>query len=252
MNYRRQDVSINGVSLRGLDSRVIVRAIRETENEAEVNFGNLAGRSGRLPIGQRLRRGKTVEVEFAIRELYDLPARARVLDMVNAWATDGVLQMSSRLDQRLNVYCTARAPGGDLRDYNANYTLTFKTGGIPYWEATSPTTLTVTEAGEHALIIPGTAPTVVDADFTAIGASTSSLTIAVRTGTVTRYFYTGAIEADSSVHWEHTSDGILIGSVSSLTSLSDDDLFAGPGAVYVSVTADGPFTATFGARGRWL
>ena len=252
MNYRRQDVSINGVSLRGLDSRVIVRAIRETENEAEVNFGNIAGRSGRLPIGQRLRRGKTVEVEFAIRELYDLPARAAVLDTVNAWAADGILTMTSRPDQRLNVYCTGRAPGGDLKDYNASYTVTFKTGGNPYWEDAEETTKTISTSGEHSFVIPGTAPTVVDADFTSLESDTTSLTIAVRTGLKTRRFYTGAVTAGTNLHWGHTADGILTGSVAKLTYQSDDDLIAGPGTVYVSVTADCPFNATFSARGRWL
>lgn len=250
MSMRRPDVSINGVSLKSVDSRILVREISERQ-ESESNFGNLAGRAGRLPIGLRLRRSKTIEVTFAIRELNDLTARAAVLDKVNGWAQDGVLTLTSRPGKRLRVYCTERAVGGDFRDYTAEYRVAFQTGGIPYWEDVSPVTQTITSGAAVTLPVPGTAPTVMDATITLREASSS---VIITAGDSQFYLVnpTG-FPAGYVIAFVHGPDGVLYGEDLTFRRRdSTDDLIVNPGQVSVSVIADGEFTAVVNVRGWWL
>lgn len=255
-SFRRQNVWINDKALRDVDPRVLIRAITEPDNEVESEFGSFAGRYGRIPLLRPVRRSKKVEVEFAIRELYDLPARARVLDAVNGWAQDGVMMISSRPDQRLRVYCAQRASGGNLRDYTATYKISFETGGVPFWEDLTPVSALLDQnAATQELYIPGTAETVADVSIT-LGAAATFLRVVVRGGDLmTRtinLFNDDGFAAGTTIELTHDEHGILTGPLEYRNGASDDDLYVSPGLAEVSIMGSGNFTATVSARGRWL
>ena len=264
---KRLNAWINGAALRDADARVIVVAITEDNYEIESEFAGYLTRPGRAVTKRPIRRSLTVRIEIAIREVHDLTARAAVLETVNAWAQDGYLQISSRPGRRLNVICTRRAAGGNLKSYTNTFVLEFQTTGIPYWESDEASAMTPGIAGE--VTVPGTAQTVAELEITPEDDIDNLVITASGNGGESYYQMTFdvAAEADSTIHIYHDAYGYLRATkiygrqvtniLNKRTADSDDDLFIVPGQGHVFAHAsyeetDVDCAVTAKIRGRWL
>lgn len=210
-NTRRQDVSIGGNSLRAVDPRVIFRSVTEEDNDVDYEFASYAGRSGRILTASPLRRGKTIKIAFAIRELYDLTARAEVLEKVNAWAADtGNLTMTSRPGRTLPVVCTKRAAGGNLRDYTAEYEIEYQSRSVPYWQSTEQTTHSYTGAGTTSILmsVGGTAPTPVNVTVS-LASAIDKLTVTVTSSGSNSITVTKSAASGDTISISHDANGFL-------------------------------------------
>lgn len=252
---RRLNAWLGGQDLRSLDPRILIREISEDTPEIETDFGTWPGRAGQIML-TRERRSLRVAIRFAIRELYDLAARAQVLDTVNAWAQDGYLSVSYRPQRRLYVYRVGPAAPDTIRDYTAEYTVAFEAVASPYWEDVSTTSWTASGAsGSGTLAVRGNLPACVEATVTPTGGTLSTLTLTV--GGTSMTFSGLGVPNGTAFRVAYDERGLLgIGTASASklscrSAASADDLIAGPGSADVSFTAGTACTVTLEARGRW-
>ena len=259
---RQQNVWIGGASLRDVDARIVSVSVEETENQIEETYGANAGRSGQR-LMERRRIGKTVAVEFQVRELYNLAARDEVLDAVNGWAARaGYIEIGARPGKRLLAPCRVYATSGKIRDYTGVFRLEFQADDSPFWEETSPARLTLTGAeAEGSLLMRGTWPGTVEASVKPTGGTLTGLSIMVTgaDGKAASLTLSGvSVAQNTTVTIGYDANGYLsikAGSASLLdkrTAASSDELTASPGLAAVSLTANVAVSAEITGRGRWL
>lgn len=255
---RREDVTLNNLGLRGVDPRIINVRVIEPDAQEDIGYAALPGRAGQQVL-RRKRTSKKIQVQFGIRELYDLARRTEIIDAVNRWAMDGDLMSTTRPERMAQVIVTKYASAADVREYTGTYTLEFEAAGIPYWQDATPARLDLTGANASGSItIYGSAETVLDAEITPTGGALSSLALTVTSadGGASSMSFTGlSVASGSAISIGHDAAGLLImsaGMLAARTPASDDDLFARPGEATVTLAANVAATATIRARGRWL
>lgn len=259
---RRQDVWIGGRSLRDLDARIISVSVDEPDNEIEETYGQIPGHGGQRLL-ERKRIGKTIAVEFAVRELYDLAARDEVLDTVNAWAAGaGYISTTTRPGKRIFAPCKMYAAANKIREYTAAFRLEFRADESPWWEDASPSRLTLSGAeAEGALVMRGSWPGRIEASITPTGGTLTELTLTVTGADGATRFITledVSVATNTTITMGYDAHGyfaINAGNTSILdkrTALSSDELTASTGAATVSLTANVAVSAEISGRGRWL
>lgn len=253
---RRLNAWLNGASLKDADGRIIIKRIIEDAPEVDTTYGAVPGGHGQRFIFQS-RKSRRISIVFSIRELYDVTARTRTVDAVNAWARDpGYLEISSRPDQRIWVRRANAAAAGDVRDYTAELQLDFDAYASPFWEDVGETSVSLTgPQAEGTLSVIGSAPPLIRVDATARAALTS-LTVTV--GDTSMALEGLTLESGQKLSIDHDPEGWLTitangqSAMSARTAASSDELTASAGAVAVSVQADAACDVIIRARGRWL
>lgn len=253
---RRLDVWLNGTSLRSIGSKVLLQQVTEQQAQQQQTLLAIPGQDGQR-LGSRSRQALTVTLDIAFRELYDLPTRANLVDAVNAWAQDGILEVSHRPGQRLRVICTKRAALGTVRDYTATTQIELTAYRVPFWEDTVPATLTMATgtSGNGTLAVGGS--TAAPAEVT-VTAQAALNTITLNVGSTTMTFTGLSIAKGGVLTVAQDERGILTvknGTASKLgclTPTSNDLLMASPGANSVSYTASAACAVSVSARARHL
>lgn len=246
---------INGVSLRDLDGRIVVRSVTEETPQTQLTYGDNPGRDGQRLLG-RVRQIRRVNVTFAVHELHDLPARSAAVDLANAWAQDGYMEVSYRPGRRLPVIVANRASVTDPRNYNEEFTISFD-APMPYWEDKVPRVLAISGTSVTGSITNlGTAPTVAEFSVKPSSAALGTLTVTVDGNS---FSFTGlAIPGGVTLTCGYDEHGFLRiygngqSKLSCRTPASADELIVRPGVNSVSVTADNSVTGTLEVRSRWL
>lgn len=124
---------INNAEITDASPLVILREPAEQPPEAELTTAERPGAPGARLIGVKRTR-LTVSLGFVLRNIFDLSARARAIEAVNAWAQDGVLRLSHRENRQLQMVITKRASLGTIRDYNQVYTIECAALACPFWQ----------------------------------------------------------------------------------------------------------------------
>lgn len=256
---RRLNAWVNNRALRDVDARIITRAITEETPQADISYGANPGRDGQRILG-RQRLQKRVAIEFAIRELYDLAARTAIIDAVNTWAADGVLQVSTRPGQRMNMICVRYATAENVRDYTSTYRVEFEADAIPYWQEDTPAGASGTgTAGTLHIVTRGNAETVAEAVVTPTAGPLTTLAIRAQNGEVNnRIAFTGLdVAAGTKIVLDHDTRGFFratAGGTSILsrrTAPSADELICQPGLMTVTYATDAACAIDVTIRGRW-
>lgn len=252
---RRLEIWLDNESIRDAEPRVLIRGFRETAPEVETVFGENAGRDGQRLISRR-RLVKEIQINFQIRELYDLGARQEALDNINRWARDGILRTNTQPFKRIHVTATGWATMSQARDYTDTYALSFA-ALTPYWEneALTKTTLTGTSA-EGEILNGGSTDTPVSVTITPDASTTmSSATVTVGESTITVSGISATASAPLKVSYDDSGMmSITVGTAGALdkrTAQSDDDLIAAPGVNDVTVVTDVSTTTELTLRGRY-
>lgn len=252
---KRLDAWLNGQSLRAVDGIILVPQITEDAPQIETTYGENPGGHGQRLL-QRRRVSRRITITVQLRELYDLARRAETLDALNAWAQDGLLQVSYRPGKQIPVQCVSRPAMGAAREVTGEYTIGFDAAVQPFWEDIVPTSLTLTGAeASGTLIVPGTQPTRVTATVTPTGGALSEFSISA--GACAFAFAGLDVAQGTPVTIEYIGHDILAvtaGGVSLLdkrAAASDDDLLVDPGRRPVAFEADTACTVTVYARGLW-
>lgn len=219
-----EDVTLNGVSFRGLDPSIMSVRLIEDAPEMDVQYGQRAGVDGRFVLStRRVRKG--LALEFNLRGRFDMAARGQVLDKINAWASDpGWLTSTTQTAPRVNpqpgapddpkeIFVRAAGPvaTGDAWATTQTYRLTFETLGVPYWRDS------VAEYGPSTI-----GSTSYDATFAARGSTPAPVTFSAQAqsgsvpwllaqidpdNTITRpNLWTAAVEQGNLNNWGKETD----------------------------------------------
>ena len=252
---RSLHVFCNGRSLESVSGLILIRDVVDGVPKEELSYGGNPGRTGQLLLARR-RVNRSVNVVFAIRELRNLAARADVVDWANAWAQDGILQISNRLHQRLRVVCAARAAIQKPRDYTEEFTLSFD-APWPYWEETIPVRLELTgTSASGTLRCTGTAPSLARAVITPTGGTLTQMSLTLGESIITLIGLSVPSGMELAIGYDErdilriSAGGVQL--LSKRTEESTDDLMAKPGMNQVSFTADTACTVNLEVRGAWL
>ena len=260
-NVSVHNVWLNGIALSSVDASIIVRPAIEDVPNASLTYLSNAGRSGRR-IAKDLRESKVIRVCFSIKGLYNLSERARIIDAVNAWAyAGGVLQISSRLGQQINVTCIKYAVTGETMLPSEAYELEFEANICPYWEASDVTRIVLTGTSESAVIaIPGNTMTVVEAIVTPTEGTLNNLNLSVQSSSGISGIYLENLDISSGIviNVGYDTNRFFAISCNNISLLqyrlanSSDELFTSNGNATVNFVADTAVSIEFRVRGRWL
>ena len=190
----------------------------------------------------------------------NLTARRAVFDLVNAWAVNGGWLMISEIpDRRVYIDKVILPSAQELRDWTAEFTITFRAYAVPFWQDAKPTQATRYGAsqGSLQLQVNGNTDTVYNVKWTNIsGASINSLRIYENGGSSINIMNFPPIGGSASIDITHTSKG-LISVKSGSTDLysymtGDDDLFIRPGLHTIGFACPRAGRIELTAYGRYL
>ena len=196
-----EDVTLNGVSFRGLDPAIMSVRLIEDAPETDVQYGQRAEMDGRFVLSARRVR-KSLALEFNLRGRFDMAARNQVLDKINAWAAGyGWLTSTTQTAPRVNpqpgapdddkeIFVRSAGPvaAGDAWATTQTYRLTFETLGVPYWRDS------VAEIGPSTI-----GSTSYDATFAARGSTPAPVTFTAQARSGSVPWLLAQINPDSTV-----------------------------------------------------
>lgn len=262
---RRHRVSLEGVELDSLDSRIVIQSISEATGKESRNTVSTGG-----PWGQRVtaRRRDSLDVQIGYGidiKGNNMQSRETVMEAVNAWAAGGgYLRIGYKGNRRLYVRQVDPAGAGDPANWTSNYTITFRADGIPYWEEDTEygtCTAAADTSGSERLDVGGNTATAAEAEMTNESGGTVN-TADITIGASTMLFTGLGLEDGETLVIDHTAEGLLRirirsgnsyrSAMSARTAESDDDFYVEPGERSARFRAEGACSLTARARGRFL
>lgn len=249
---------INSVEITDASHLVILREPAEQPPETELITGERPGAPGARLIGTKRTR-LTVTLGFVLRNIFDLAARTQAIEDVNAWAQDGILELSNHEGRQLQMAVTKRAALGTIRDYNQVYTIECAALACPFWQDKGVSSASASGAsGTVHLSPPGTVDRLpLELTVTPASAALTSLTVGVN-GKQMQFggFSLPAGQALRLYYDEQMLQWITLNGVSTLgarQSGSADDLFVLPRQDNaISFTANTSVQIQARARGLYL
>jgi len=250
---RHISVALDGVDLSSV-APVLIQQVHEDAPALELTEADRPGRYGQR-LAARKRQSLRVAVEFALRERFDLAARAHWASEILRWSRGEWLELSYRPDQRLRVRCTAEPALTEARNYAAVLRVEFTAYAVPYWEDKIAVAKILTgTSAETGFPVPGVVETPLELVVTPTGGTLTNFSVTAGGQTVA---LTGlSIPQNTALTFSRDfQDSLAISAagVSQLprrTAASADDLLLTPGRQTVSFTADTACTVTILARGR--
>lgn len=255
---RHTTIACNGVELSSAVPLALIQQITEEAAEVDMGLSPRAGTFGQF-INSMQRRSLTVHVDFVIKSLYDLAARASAQEAAAAWAQAGHITTNYRPGRWLRVQPAARPTLLAVRDYAQLIRATFTAYTVPYWQDITPTTVTLTGSDATGSITPpGTLERLpVAVTVTPTGGTLTGCTLTV--GDTRMIFEDLSIPSGTPLTIGYDDDYILTisaggaGQGSHRTQDSQDHLLAAPGrANSLRLQANVACSAVFSVRGLYL
>lgn len=250
-------VSLGGVQLDEIHESVVIQSMDPGVAHENVSAVNRMGGVGQRMTGQHwetLEAKVSYAIDIAKENITD---RRAVFDAVNAWAKKkGWLRMNSMPGRMMYVDKVVLPSAGDLRKWTEEFPLTFRAYNVPFWQDETATQVTGNTAagGTVVLDVPGMERTVLDAVFqNQSGKEVTRLTVTAGNYAIT---LTGLnLSGNGRLEISHGTDGLLQITADGTSVYSKytgaDDLYADPGSVNVSWTADRAGILTVSCRGRY-
>lgn len=255
---RHVEAWINGQSIFSASPLVILREPRIEPAEVELTTGERPGAPGALLVNIKRTR-LTVALGFVLRNIFDLAARSRALEQVNAWARDGVLTLSSMPFRQLQMVVTKRAAMGAIRDYNTVYTIECAAVACPFWQDTAIKFGSASGTSGTINLYPAGSVDRMPLEFTVTPASETltSFTIAVNGRQMAFSGFSLPAGQELKVFYDaQMLQWITLNGVSSQgarTRASADNLYLYPNQINaVTFSAGAAVTVQAGARGLYL
>lgn len=252
-------VALGGVQLDEIDTSVVIRSADPGMSREDVSAVDRMGGAGQR-VTARHWESLEANVTFAI----DLPkkqmaARKAVYDKVIAWARrKGWLTFNWIEGRRMWVDHVVYPSGGDMWAWTDEFTLTFRSYGVPFWQDDTPTEVRsdlFTGTGTRYIDVPGTVTGVLDILFK----NRSGLEIPTFTVTAgsSQIALSGIrLGGSETLTIDHGTDGLLRIHAGSRDVYGcfqgSDDLYVEPGRVGVKVSVPRAGDLLIRSVGRWI
>ena len=255
LRNHKLDAWFDGEGLRAADPRIQPTNIA-CELTSKSTYTTASGRDGRTR--RKVKRDAIrITVSFTVYEHEDIYGRETALEKANAWARDGWLEISTKLNRRIYVNCVTRASVKKSRDYKEEFSIVFESADSPFWEDKNPTryNLAGTNVSKN-VSIPGTrksAPAAVA--IVPTGGTLNTLTLNFGASSMS---FTGLnIPVGHSLVLDYGENGYLrimsanVSKYACRSGDSDDDLQSDPGVQPVGFTANVACGVDYSVRGRY-
>lgn len=249
---------INNVEITDASPLVILREPAEQPPEAELTTAERPGAPGARLIGVKRTR-LSVTLGFVLRNIFDLSARTAAIEDVNAWAQDGILELSNHESRQLQMVVTKRAALGTIRNYNQVYTIECAAVDCPFWQDKAFSAVTVSGDSGTAHLIPTGTVDRLPLELIVKPASVALTALTVGVGGLQMQFGNFSLPAGQELRLYYDArmlQWITLNGVSSLgarKSGSADDLFVLPRKNNdIAFTANTAVQFTARARGLYL
>lgn len=244
--------ALNGAQLDEVHQKIVIKSLDPGVSKQNITAVDRMGGFGQRVTGEHWSTIDAV-VTFAINiPKRNMEERRKVFDEVIRWALSGKwLTFGNMPDRRLYVDKVVLPSSGDLWNWTAEYTITFRAYNIPFWQQTEPTVVkkaNITK-GSVQIDVGGTADSVLDIAFRNISGKTITnfkITADGKTLTVNGVNLT----ASETLKISHGTDGLLRITAGSRNVYGiytgDDDLLVRPGkrTVTIEATRAGELTVT--------
>lgn len=247
-------VALNGTQLDQIDQSIVIRSIDPgTPKETVQSVSKMGG------FGQRITGRHWETIDVSVTYAIDIPKkriadRRDVFDAVNAWAqVGGWLTVNYMAGRRLYADSVIVPSSEDLWNWTEEFTIIFRAYAVPFWQSDTQTTST-----SSTITVPGTAPTVCDAEIENDSGSTIDA-LSVQVGRSAMSFSDLGLADGETLVISHAADGTLSirirngsayrSAMDKRTGGSADDLYVNPGSNLITVS-DGAHTVS--CYGRWL
>jgi len=253
-------VALNGQFLDDVHESVVIRGV--DMGAPKDNIQTISRMSG---AGMRVTSHQYETLDVTVRWAILIPKknlfmRRQVFENVCSWAMQtGWLTVNYAVGRRLFIDKTIISSPGDIRDWNEEFTITFRAYNVPFWQDEIPTDVSKTSysGGNFSIYVPGAFRTVADVEFKNTSGSTlDTFSIGVGGNTIS---LTGlGIANNGTLTITHGTDGllrILAGSSSAYNKRSAgsaDDLYCEPGTASVSVTTQRSGNLKVSVYGRYI
>lgn len=256
--------ALNAIQLDQQDDSIVIRGTDPGKPNETLQSETKMGGSGQRPTFQHfdtLDATVTYAIDIYKRNLSD---RREVFDKVNAWALKkGWLTMNCMDGKRLYVDKVIVPGSGDLWNWTADFTITFRAYSVPFWQDATATTkaIVLADEGSGTITVPGTADTVCNAEIVNAGNSEID-TMSVKTGTSQMSFSSLGLAAGETLEIKHGNNGLMTVRIKNTSNVyrnarskwtggNADDLYVSPGSRQITITG-GDVTATVSCFGRYV
>lgn len=176
-------VALDGVELDSIDDRIMISRVETGDGKENISTVSLWDGVSGSRVTAVHRDSLDVTVKFRIRlKKRQMAEREEVLEKVNIWAAaGGVLTTNNKPGRKITVFRAQAAGTGDPWDWTKEYSIIFRACGVPFWQESEPTTVTVTGTQATAEITAGgSEPTAAEVSFTnTSGSSCGSFTVQI-------------------------------------------------------------------------
>lgn len=255
-------VTMDGIQLDSLDSRIIISGIEEDVPGETRNALDIYGRIGSRQTFEHIN-SKRVTVKFLLKvRKGNFADRNEILEKITKWARYGSeLRSSTRPGRKIRVRCTAIPKPTDPRNWTSEYSMTFEAREKPYWENTTivKATGTTRSSGSVTLELDGNLDNRVTIEARNMsGAVINNMTLECGEDSIS---FTGlGLAAEETLKIGYSNEDVqsirITGADGKSRSVMDkrtgsDDLRAEPGSVTVSYTAQRAIQLTAACTGRY-
>lgn len=255
-------VAVGNVQLDEVDPSIVIRNIDTGAPDENITAVSRMGGAGQRITGAHFN-SLTVTVAYAIDiRKKRLTNRRDVMDKVKAWAMGGAwLTTNENPKRRMYIERVSFSSAGDLFDWTNEYTITFRSYGIPFWQDSSvePKSKQMT-SGSIKVDVGGNVQTVLNATFENKSGKIINK-FKITAGENTMDFTNLALAAKETLEITHTNTGLLRLRIrqtdgSTRTAMTRrtgaDDLYVDPGTQIVTIKSERSGLLTVSAYGRWL
>lgn len=262
MKLKRR-IALGTSQLDEVDDSIVIRSINPGVPHESVSTVNLMGGSGQRVTAQHWEYLE-VSVTYAINiPKEQLAERREVFDAANEWALGkGWLSINYMTGKRMWVDKVVIPGSGDLFEWNAEFTITFRAYAVPFWQDDTATEeeIAVADEGSGTIEVPGMQETVCEAEITNESGSTIN-TLSITVGNCSMSFTNLGLDDDERLVIGHGTDGILYiriytGDVLYRSAMAkrtggNDELYVMPGENDITITG-GDVSAVVSCCGRYL
>lgn len=244
--------ALNGANLDEVHQKIVIRSIDPGISKQNITAVDRMGGAGQRVTGEHWSTIDAV-VTFAINvPKREMELRRQIFDDAIRWALSGKwLTFSNMPDRRLYVDKVVLPSSGDMWNWQAEYTITFRAYNVPFWQQVEPTVVkkaNITK-GSVEIDVGGTAESVLDITFRNISGKEIT-NFKVTAGGKTLTLNGVKLGGTETLKITHGTDGLLKITAGSRNVYAiytgDDDLTVKPGkrTVTIEATRAGELTVT--------
>lgn len=249
--------ALGGVWLDELHESIVIQQIDPGTPQRNISTVSAMGGAGQRVTGSRWET-LDVTVTFGINlPKRQMELRRQVFELVTAWAMrKGWLTVNWLPNRRMWVDHVELPSSGDIWDWTATYTITFRAYAVPFWQDEMPATAAnqLITNGSVRVEVGGNAQSVLDVTF----ANRSGMTInnfRISAGGNTLILSNLGLGGSETLAISHGTDGLLRITAGGRSVLDrrtgSDDLYVMPGSNVVTIQADRAGALSVASYGRY-